>query len=935
MVRISNFANVFFNPINNSVYYTHYEKEGAEWIRKFSTEYMENDVYVPDPNLIYKARMGEKVDGNSDIWRNNILAHHTTTFKKKDLESDNILCNSPRKYSTDVDPTIKFLARHMEFDEEHDQIPPLHTIYYDIETKYGEGSFISPYEVGLNGNRCEEGGVILISAYDDKHDVTHIFSINPYDESKRKLPEKTVFIHCKSELDLLNTFNEYLKEVQPDIIVGWNSNSFDLVYILNRMAYYKGSEKGIRLGDAYAYWNNKTKRCQVRGIACLDYLPMYKRFELSPRRNYTLSNIAIEENLKIDGEDIRKITYEGNMKEFSERDWEGFVEYCIRDAKIVYYLENSKGFLKTLQLLCYMCRCPLDYALTEDLSWMRLHEASSYTLAKSIGLEVHDKRPRNNSGKKFEGAYVMDPKPAIYNNISVFDVASLYPSIIRALNLSPDTIRGEVIDGDVIKQNTKIRARFYDSLYMSLGIKEEVYLSRANQYKKIEIPLDIGTPKEYEFASYKEFVECMKHNNMCVAQNGVILTKDFRGIIPTLLDDFFMKRKKYKGKEFESRKKYQETNQKVYREQEIRYKKLQGIMKVLLNSFYGVMTCGTFRLNDKRLGEAVTKTGQTIIKGSRDAVQAKGIKVIYIDTDSVFLDYSQNMRDKGVERYEDNPEKYMVVVKELDDMATVEINNKMDEIAESMNCENLFAFESEEIFSYIIFSSKKKYLAKYAYDKVTGNDLTDADEKDKYAVKGLDLKKSAYSNKVKEWLTELSKSILHKTPKGVLCSKMNTVWEEMRKENLNEISYNQGVRGIQKYAQDSIIEKYNERKYTVKYANKTPYHVGGALMMNYLIANFPDFHNCEYVCEGDKCGVLFVAPNNIFGISNLTYKGYFPRETFDKYFQIDLVKTFERLILQPLEPLLSAAGHQVQISDILGCDLVGKGDNMMAQNVLF
>ena len=927
--KIHNFSSIFYNPINNSIYCNYYTSSGGTWERHQKIEYIENEVFVPDPNLVYDMRMGKEVQGYKDTWRNAILTKHSTTFKKKDIENDSILSNNPRKYSTDVEPTIKYLSEHLEFDEEHDQLPPLHTLYFDIETKYGEGSFISPYEVGLSGARCEEGGVLLISSYDEKHDKTHIFSVNPYDEKKKSLPEKTVFVYCENEEKLLDSFSDYLKDLKPDIITGWNISSFDLPYILNRMAYYKGSEKGIRLGDTYAYWNNKTQRMQIRGISCLDYLPLYKKFELKPRRNYTLSNIAIEEDLKTDGEKTRKITYEGSMKEFSERDWEGFVEYCIQDSKLVYYLEQSRGFLKNLQLLCYMCRCPMEYALTEDLSWMRLHEASSYTFAKNQDIQLHDKRIRNDKDKKFAGAYVMNPEPAIYNNISVFDVASLYPSIIRALNLSVDTIRGEVIEGDVVKQNTKIRARFYDSLYMSLGIREEVYLTRANQYKKIEVPLDVGSPKEYEFANYTEFMQCMKQNNMCVAQNGAILTKDFRGIVPSLLDEFFTKRKKYKGQAFEARKKYQETKQNVFKDQEKRYDSLQGILKVLLNSFYGVMTCGTFRLNDKRLGEAVTKTGQTIIKGSRDAVQKAGVKVIYIDTDSVFLDYSKKMKEYGVERYEDDPEKYRQIVGELDNMVTNLINERMDKIAETMNCDNLFAFESEEIFSDIIFSSKKKYLAKYAYDKVTGNDV------DKYAVKGLDLKKSAYSPKVKEWLTTLSKAILHKTPKKELCDKLLGIWNVMMNEDLSEISYSQGVRGIQKYAQDSIIEKYNDRKYTVKYANKTPYHVGGALMMNYLIANFPEFHNCDYVCEGDKCGVLFVAPNNIFGVSNLTYKGYLPRDVFDNYFQIDLVKTFERLILQPLEPLILAANHQIQMADILGCDLVGKGENMMAQNVLF
>ncbi|MBV1859839.1 MAG: DNA polymerase II [Nannocystaceae bacterium] len=60
-------------------------------------------------------------------------------------------------------------------------------------------------------------------------------------------------------------------------------------------------------------------------------------------------------------------------------------------------------------------------------------------------------------------------------------------------------------------------------------------------------------------------------------------------------------------------------------------------IKILMNSFYGVLGSGGCRFFDPRLPSSITLRGHEIIQQSRALIEAQGLQVIYGDTDSLFV----------------------------------------------------------------------------------------------------------------------------------------------------------------------------------------------------------------------------------------------------------------------------------------------------------
>ncbi|KUL00999.1 MAG: DNA polymerase [Methanomicrobiales archaeon 53_19] len=70
----------------------------------------------------------------------------------------------------------------------------------------------------------------------------------------------------------------------------------------------------------------------------------------------------------------------------------------------------------------------------------------------------------------------------------------------------------------------------------------------------------------------------------------------------------------------------------------ILYDLQQNVLKVIMNTYYGVSGYARFRLYDREIGSAVTSVGRAIIQHTRDIIDRKGYFVLYGDTDSCFVE---------------------------------------------------------------------------------------------------------------------------------------------------------------------------------------------------------------------------------------------------------------------------------------------------------
>jgi DNA polymerase elongation subunit (family B) len=217
---------------------------------------------------------------------------------------------------------------------------------------------------------------------------------------------------------------------------------------------------------------------------------------------------------------------------------------------------------------------------------------------------------RDNNEEKFIGAYVKEPIVGKYDWIYDLDLTSLYPSIIMTLNISPETKVGKIAGWDA-----EHWVRGGDDNYTIVGSAGEKY-----EYTK------------------EELKEVIKDSNLGVAANGVLYNQDKPGLIADILDNWFKQRVEFRKLE----KQYGEAGD---TEKYEFYAKRQLVQKILLNSMYGVLGLPAFRFYDIDNAEAVTITGQTVIKKTAEMANIKYCKElgtkedynVYIDTDSIYM----------------------------------------------------------------------------------------------------------------------------------------------------------------------------------------------------------------------------------------------------------------------------------------------------------
>jgi DNA polymerase elongation subunit (family B) len=323
--------------------------------------------------------------------------------------------------------------------------------------------------------------IVLITLQDKTSNKITTFGSRPY---TGKYQED--YVQCVDEKELLNKFLLFWQYDYPDIVVGYNSDTFDIPYIVNRIKHV--------LGDAYkrlSPWGfvdeqninvqgKEEQMYKIIGISSLDYLVLYKKYTYKNRESYSLGNIgAIElgesklehthgttfreyctgvydvldlgENptdhnklgfrrtqLKKDIpylDSVRMGEYEELDKSLRQSAWNEYTLYNRMDVELITKLDDKLKLINLHLTMAYMGK--LNY--NDALSPVKLWDSIIYNnlLKKHI---VIPNSKHQQKGEQFIGAYVKEPLAGMHQWVASFDLASLYPSLIRQCNISPETI---------------------------------------------------------------------------------------------------------------------------------------------------------------------------------------------------------------------------------------------------------------------------------------------------------------------------------------------------------------------------------------------------------------------------------------------------------------------------------------------------------------
>jgi len=456
-------------------------------------------------------------------------------------------------------------------------------VFFDIETEMLD----SLTEEGI---RSAPKMVTSIAWYDKQADQWGILILDTKNQLKHTKAKNKEIIPVQHESDLLYKWIEKLEEIQPDILIGYNSDYFDIPYLYYRTCNVLGKEFADRMSPIKKVTSNLTRRnnnvrgknfqeIDLKGISSLDYMRMHRKYSWADKPSWKLD--AIGE--KYAG--MNKIEYEGSLDRLFEEDINKFIRYNFVDVEILVKLDENLEYLSLTKNLAHKGKHRYHeiYAntVTQDGA------ISAYLLSK--GIVPPNKDPHITYKDSYAGGYLFCPKAGVYNYVFDEDLTSLYPCIIISLNIGKETLMGYIIDND--DRNNR------------LGLND---LKEMDSKKSLIIKNHKNKRAEITVGKLIKYIEDFKWT---ISANGTMYSTDRQSVLSTILAKWFDERVYYKN---EMKKAYKAKNNELG----AKFHMKQYTFKILLNSLYGATALSSFRYGNRTLSKSITLSGQRIIQES-------------------------------------------------------------------------------------------------------------------------------------------------------------------------------------------------------------------------------------------------------------------------------------------------------------------------------
>jgi len=497
--------------------------------------------------------------------------------------------NTPNLYFSDLGIVQKFLVERYGT---NDKPSTGHReLFFDIECEIGGAltpEYIERAPMTITSiawwDKSEDHWAILI--LDKQNQLSHTKT----GENKNK-----EIIPVATEQELLLKFIEAFRAINPDILIGYNSDFFDIPYLYYRICNVLGTETANYLSPLHdnldepikskkysKYFYGMDQSVKILGVESLDYMRLHRKYSWKDEPSWKLD--AIGE--KYTG--IGKIDYEGNLDQLFETDVHKFIQYNFRDVEILKLLDEKLQYIALTKNLSHKGKHNYEdvyyNSITQDGA------ISAYLLSQGIVPPNREPNPRKKKG--YAGGYLFCPKAGLYKYMFDEDLTSLYPSIIMSLNIGKETLLARIIDAD--DRNNR------------LGLND---LKEMDPNKEVLVENFVKNTQKMQPVS--KVIETIEKFNLAVSANGCMFRTDKESTLSTILAKWFDERVEYKGKMKEAYK----VDDKEAGEY---YHLMQYTMKILLNSLYGATALPTFRygMNYSILSEAITLSGHRIIQES-------------------------------------------------------------------------------------------------------------------------------------------------------------------------------------------------------------------------------------------------------------------------------------------------------------------------------
>jgi len=488
--------------------------------------------------------------------------------------------NTPGLHFHDMPIEQKFLVERYGINDEPST--GHREVFFDIECEIG-GALTEDYI------ESAPMPITSIAWWDKTPDTWHILILDRKGQLQHTKARNKEIIPCKTEHELLAKFIEAIRNMDPDILIGYNSDYFDIPYLYYRMCNTIGKEWADQLSPLgtvnskkYSkYFYKQSQFVDIIGVESLDYMLLHKKYSWKDEPSWKLDAIG----QKYAG--VNKVEFEGNLDQLFENDIHKFIEYNFMDVNILKLLDEKLQYIALTKNLSHKGKH--NYCEVYSNSKTQDGAISAYLLSQGIIPPPKEMNPQKKDN--YAGGYLFCPKAGLYKYMFDEDLTSLYPSIIMTVNVGKETFIGRIIDAD--DRNNRLGLN-------DLKAKDPKELLLVENAKRRQTNVEAGV-----------LVNIIESQQLAVAANGSMFRTDKESVLSTILKKWFEERVLYKNR--------MKAAYKAGDKEKGEYNHLmQYTMKILLNSLYGATALPSFRygMNLAILSEAITLSGHRIIQES-------------------------------------------------------------------------------------------------------------------------------------------------------------------------------------------------------------------------------------------------------------------------------------------------------------------------------
>ena len=440
-----------------------------------------------------------------------------------------------KKYESDIKPINKILEEHYK----HLDTANLNIAFFDIETDFDK-------EFGYSSPEDANNKILSIAIHLQWLNQTVCLALPPegmsMDEAKVIADEVGNTILYHEETDILDAFLTLIEDA--DVLSGWFSEGYDIPYTVNRIIKLMGRHETRRMclwdkqpkPKAFLRGGRESQTYELVGRIHFDYLALYKKYTYEERHSYALDAIGEIEVKQ------RKVPYEGTLDELYNNDFKKFLQYNIQDTELLNELDKKLQFIALASSIAHGNGVLLPaamgaVALTEQAIIIEAHERN---------MKVPDREHSSSDDLQAAGGWVQYPKKGLHRWIGSSDLSSLYPSVIRCLNMSPETIVGQLRTEQTNKEiythldaaKSNSFSGWWNDRFNTIEMEDFLNNDNVTRHK---LDLEDGSTLEITGAELRQLI-FEGGNDWCISANGTIFRNDIEGVIPGLLRRWYSER---------------------------------------------------------------------------------------------------------------------------------------------------------------------------------------------------------------------------------------------------------------------------------------------------------------------------------------------------------------------------------------------------------